>query len=265
MDTQAKCSTVHFNRKQTFFALTFAIITPYILLSGISKDTTVVLRIFTALLAFGTIKLVLWATFFHPWYDAIVTLCICVIVPFKFCIILTTGFSDWFMLSYFPISCCFYIAKDLFVKRMSMYWPVMSVLCIFAPLPQGRREGPTNGSMESVPTAKKKEIWSTGISRRWKPTILRLGHKADILRWITARCFAKRTTGRKVTHKNHTDWSYCMWHFAGFKDNQVAGVVAYGGKLNARPPYQREFIYDDEKQAVVSFNIEVTDEKAKLT
>lgn len=53
--------------------------------------------------------------------------------------------------------------------------------------------------------------------------------------------------------------------FAGFKDNQEAGVVAYGGKLNARPPYQREFIYDDEKQAVVSFNIEVTDEKAKLT
>lgn len=97
------------------------IITPYILLSGISKDTIVVLRIFTALLAFGTIKLVLWATFFHPWYDVIVTLCICVIVPFKFCIILTTGFSDWFMLSYFPISCCFYIAKDLFVKRMSVY------------------------------------------------------------------------------------------------------------------------------------------------
>ena len=121
MDTKAKCSTVHFNRKQTFFALAFAIITPYLLLSGISKDTTVVLRIFTALLAFGTIKLVLWATFFHPWYDVIVTLCICVIVPFKFCIILTTGFSDWFMLSYFPISCCFYIAKDLFVKRMSMY------------------------------------------------------------------------------------------------------------------------------------------------
>lgn len=121
MDTQAKCSTVHFNRKQTFFALAFAIITPYLLLSGISKDTTVVLRIFTALLAFGTIKLVLWATFFHPWYDVIVTLCICVIVPFKFCIILTTGFSDWFMLSYFPISCCFYVVKDLFVKRMSMY------------------------------------------------------------------------------------------------------------------------------------------------
>lgn len=121
MDTQAKCSTVHFNHKQTFFVLAFAIITPYILLSGISKDTTVLLRIFTALLAFGTIKFVLWATFFHPWYDAIVTLCICVIVPFKFCIILTTGFSDWFMLSYFPISCCFYVAKDLFVKRMSMY------------------------------------------------------------------------------------------------------------------------------------------------
>lgn len=118
MDTQAKCSTVHFNRKQTFFALAVVFITPYILLSGISKDTTVLLRIFAALLAFGTIEFVLWATFFHPWYDAIVTLCICVIVPFKICIILTTGFSDWFMLSYFPISCCFYIAKDLFEKSL---------------------------------------------------------------------------------------------------------------------------------------------------
>lgn len=36
--------------------------------------------------------------------------------------------------------------------------------------------------------------------------------------------------------------------FTGFQDNQEAGVVAYGGKLNVRPPYQREFIYDDAKQ-----------------
>lgn len=43
--------------------------------------------------------------------------------------------------------------------------------------------------------------------------------------------------------------------FTGFKDNQEAGVVAYGGKLNVRPPYQREFIYDDEKQAAVIHTI----------
>lgn len=51
--------------------------------------------------------------------------------------------------------------------------------------------------------------------------------------------------------------------FAGFKDNQKAGVVAYGGRLNVWPPYQREFIYDDEKQTVVSFNMGgITNEKA---
>lgn len=40
--------------------------------------------------------------------------------------------------------------------------------------------------------------------------------------------------------------------FTGFKDNQEAGVVAYGGKLNVRPPYQREFVYKDaERNAVL--------------
>jgi hypothetical protein len=29
----------------------------------------------------------------------------------------------------------------------------------------------------------------------------------------------------------------------GYINNQEAGVVAYGGKLNIRPPYQREFVY----------------------
>lgn len=43
--------------------------------------------------------------------------------------------------------------------------------------------------------------------------------------------------------------------FAGFKDNQEAGVVAYGGKLNVRPPYQREFIYDNVKQEAVIHTI----------
>lgn len=43
--------------------------------------------------------------------------------------------------------------------------------------------------------------------------------------------------------------------FTGFKDSQEAGVVAYGGNLNVRPPYQREFIYDDAKQEAVIHTI----------
>ena len=30
-----------------------------------------------------------------------------------------------------------------------------------------------------------------------------------------------------------------------YKDNQEDGVVGFGGKLNIRPPYQREFVYND--------------------
>lgn len=37
----------------------------------------------------------------------------------------------------------------------------------------------------------------------------------------------------------------------GYKDSQEAGVVGYGGKLNIRPAYQREFIYKDEKRNAV--------------
>ena len=33
---------------------------------------------------------------------------------------------------------------------------------------------------------------------------------------------------------------------AGYKDNQEAGVVGFNGKLNIRPPFQREFVYKDE-------------------
>ena len=29
----------------------------------------------------------------------------------------------------------------------------------------------------------------------------------------------------------------------GFQDNAENGVVGFGGKLDIRPPYQREFIY----------------------
>src|SRR5258708_12761245 len=36
--------------------------------------------------------------------------------------------------------------------------------------------------------------------------------------------------------------------FDGFQDNAEAGVVSYGGKLDIRPPYQREFIYKDKQR-----------------
>src|SRR5437762_8346356 len=37
----------------------------------------------------------------------------------------------------------------------------------------------------------------------------------------------------------------------GFVDNDEQGVVAYGGKLDIRPPYQREFIYKDKQRDAV--------------
>jgi hypothetical protein len=37
----------------------------------------------------------------------------------------------------------------------------------------------------------------------------------------------------------------------GYVDNAEAGVVAYGGKLDVRPPYQREFIYKDKQRDAV--------------
>lgn len=33
----------------------------------------------------------------------------------------------------------------------------------------------------------------------------------------------------------------------GYSDNDEGGVVGYGGKLDIRPPYQREFIYKDKQ------------------
>jgi len=40
--------------------------------------------------------------------------------------------------------------------------------------------------------------------------------------------------------------------FYKYIDNSEAGgIVGYGGKLNIRPPYQREFVYDDKKRNAV--------------
>lgn len=37
----------------------------------------------------------------------------------------------------------------------------------------------------------------------------------------------------------------------GFQDNEENGVVGFGGKLDIRPPYQREFIYKDKQRDAV--------------
>ena len=47
---------------------------------------------------------------------------------------------------------------------------------------------------------------------------------------------------KEITVKKLTD---------GFADNAEQGVVAYGGKLDIRPPYQREFIYKDKQRDAV--------------
>ena len=36
-----------------------------------------------------------------------------------------------------------------------------------------------------------------------------------------------------------------------YQDNQEAGVVGFGGKLNIRPPFQREFVYNDQQREAV--------------
>lgn len=41
----------------------------------------------------------------------------------------------------------------------------------------------------------------------------------------------------------------------GYKDNAEDGVVGYGGKLDIRPPYQREFIYKDKQRDAVIHTI----------
>jgi len=38
---------------------------------------------------------------------------------------------------------------------------------------------------------------------------------------------------------------------AGYQDNAENGVIGYGGKLDIRPPYQREFIYKDRQRNAV--------------
>ena len=37
----------------------------------------------------------------------------------------------------------------------------------------------------------------------------------------------------------------------GYEDNAESGVKAFGGKLDVRPPYQREFVYNDKQRDAV--------------
>ena len=37
----------------------------------------------------------------------------------------------------------------------------------------------------------------------------------------------------------------------GYINNNEEGVVRFGGKLNIRPPYQREFVYGEKQQKSV--------------
>ena len=39
--------------------------------------------------------------------------------------------------------------------------------------------------------------------------------------------------------------------FDGYLDNGNDGVIGYGGSLDIRPPYQREFIYKDKQREAV--------------
>ena len=36
-----------------------------------------------------------------------------------------------------------------------------------------------------------------------------------------------------------------------YQDNEENGVVGFGGKLDIRPPYQREFVYKDKQREAV--------------
>ena len=42
----------------------------------------------------------------------------------------------------------------------------------------------------------------------------------------------------------------------GYINNQEDGVFAYDGKLNVRPPYQREFVYKDKQRDAVIVSIQ---------
>lgn len=51
--------------------------------------------------------------------------------------------------------------------------------------------------------------------------------------------------------------------YDGYLDSAENGVVAFGGKLNVRPPFQREFVYSGkQRDAVIDWiNVNKVDRK----
>jgi hypothetical protein len=49
----------------------------------------------------------------------------------------------------------------------------------------------------------------------------------------------------RPAHENRLKGSKCRELIAGYEDKAEEGVRGYGGRLNIRPPYQREFIYKE--------------------
>ena len=53
----------------------------------------------------------------------------------------------------------------------------------------------------------------------------------------------EETFGKKLTIRDLVD--------SFFENTKTNQVTAFGGKLNVRPPYQREFVYELDKQKAV--------------
>ena len=54
-----------------------------------------------------------------------------------------------------------------------------------------------------------------------------------------------------IEHKNITIDELTQ----GYADNNEKGVVAYGGLLNVRPPFQREFVYNEKQRNEVIYTV----------
>lgn len=66
--------------------------------------------------------------------------------------------------------------------------------------------------------------------------------------WLGIRIF--RNIGI-IEYENRTPKISIREVVNGFKDSAEEGVVAYGGRLDVRPKYQREFVYKDKQRDAV--------------
>lgn len=55
----------------------------------------------------------------------------------------------------------------------------------------------------------------------------------------------------KIELKSITVGELTNGYYDGYKGEEESGVIGYGGKLDIRPPYQRNFIYDDKQRDAV--------------